>query len=54
MPELPLDTLREIDPKFMEALGGLDDLINGDGALPRKVKLLIAILIMLKIFFEVI
>jgi alkylhydroperoxidase/carboxymuconolactone decarboxylase family protein YurZ len=27
----------------MEALGGLDDLIYGDGALPRKVKLLIAL-----------
>ena len=43
MPEHPLDTLRKIVPKFMEAPGGLDDLINGDGALPRKVKLLIAL-----------
>jgi alkylhydroperoxidase/carboxymuconolactone decarboxylase family protein YurZ len=43
MPEHPLSALREIDPKFMELLGGLDDSIYGNGALPRKVKLLIAL-----------
>jgi alkylhydroperoxidase/carboxymuconolactone decarboxylase family protein YurZ len=39
----PLETLAKIDPQIMEHLRDADDLIYGNGALPRKTKLLIAL-----------
>jgi alkylhydroperoxidase/carboxymuconolactone decarboxylase family protein YurZ len=39
----PLETLAKIDPQIMAHLRGADDLIYGNGALPRKMKLLIAL-----------
>jgi alkylhydroperoxidase/carboxymuconolactone decarboxylase family protein YurZ len=42
MSEGPLATLGKLDPELVDHLGTTDDLIYGDGALPRKVKLLIA------------
>jgi alkylhydroperoxidase/carboxymuconolactone decarboxylase family protein YurZ len=39
----PLETLAKMDPKIMEHLRNADDLIYGNGALPRKIKLLIAL-----------
>ncbi len=42
MPGNPLETITKIDPEFMEFIRGSDKLIYGDGALPRKIKLLIA------------
>jgi alkylhydroperoxidase/carboxymuconolactone decarboxylase family protein YurZ len=43
MAEHPLDTMRKIDPRFMDHLRATDDLVYADGALPRKVKLLMAL-----------
>jgi len=43
MPDHPLSTLRRIDPEFMEELSKLEGFVYEDGALPRKVKLLIAL-----------
>jgi len=42
MSEHPLKTLRTLDPDFMKTVDALDAAIYADGALPRKVKLLIA------------
>jgi len=35
--------LQKLDPKFMERLQATDQLVFGDGALPRKYKLLMAL-----------
>jgi alkylhydroperoxidase/carboxymuconolactone decarboxylase family protein YurZ len=43
MAENPLDTLGKIDPAIMQHLKDIEGLIYGDGALPRKTKLLIAL-----------
>jgi alkylhydroperoxidase/carboxymuconolactone decarboxylase family protein YurZ len=37
-----LSTMLKIDPAFMHHIKGVEDMVYGDGALPRKVKLLIA------------
>ena len=42
MPEHPLATLDKLDPKMREHLKDMSDLIYGDGALPKKFKLLVA------------
>ena len=42
MAEHPLAALGKIDPAIMQHLKEIDGLIYADGALPRKVKLLIA------------
>ncbi len=42
MPENPLASLGKIDPTIIQHLKDIDELIYGDGALPRKMKLLIA------------
>ncbi len=42
MAENPLSTLANIDPAMMTRLKELDEFIYGSGALPRKIKLLIA------------
>lgn len=43
MAEHPLATLGKIDPAITQHLQEIDGLIYGDGALPRKTKLLIAV-----------
>jgi alkylhydroperoxidase/carboxymuconolactone decarboxylase family protein YurZ len=43
MPENPLATTMKIDPALVEHLRREDDWAFADGALPRKVKLLIAL-----------
>lgn len=43
MAEHPLATMQKLDPEFMEHLEGTNALVYADGALPRKVKLLIAL-----------
>lgn len=43
MAEHPLSALGKIDPAIMQHLKDIDGLIYADGALPRKVKLLIAL-----------
>jgi alkylhydroperoxidase/carboxymuconolactone decarboxylase family protein YurZ len=42
MPEDPLATLKKIDPEIIDHLAGMDQHVFGDGALPRKIKLLMA------------
>jgi alkylhydroperoxidase/carboxymuconolactone decarboxylase family protein YurZ len=42
MAEHPLEPIRRIDPRFMDHLKQTDELVFADGALPRKVKLLMA------------
>jgi alkylhydroperoxidase/carboxymuconolactone decarboxylase family protein YurZ len=42
MAEHPLSTLQGMDPEFMKHLQDSDELIFGSGALPKKIKLLIA------------
>ena len=42
MNEHPLATLQKLDPDLMAHLQAADPLIFGDGALPRKFKLLVA------------
>ena len=42
MPENPLSTMIKIDPRLMEHIRSAEDIVYGDGALPRKMKLLIA------------
>ena len=42
MPENPLSTMNKIDPDFMGTLRKMDEMVFSDGALPRKIKLLIA------------
>lgn len=43
MPFNPLEAIGKIDPKITQHLKDIDDLIYGDGALPRKIKLIIAL-----------
>jgi alkylhydroperoxidase/carboxymuconolactone decarboxylase family protein YurZ len=43
MAENPLATMARLDPAIMDHLKATDPLIFGDGALPRKVKLLSAL-----------
>jgi alkylhydroperoxidase/carboxymuconolactone decarboxylase family protein YurZ len=42
MPEHPLAAIQKIDPRMMEHLKEMNELIYGSGALPKKFKLLIA------------
>ncbi len=42
MAEHPLSAMMRIDPKFMDNLKNMEELVYNDGALPRKIKLLIA------------
>ena len=42
MPDYPLATMKKLDPEFMKHLEETDALVYADGALPRKVKLLMA------------
>ena len=42
MPENPLQTIMTLDPKLVEHLKATDEFIYSDGALPKKIKLLIA------------
>jgi AhpD family alkylhydroperoxidase len=42
MPEHPLAAIQKIDPKMMDHLKEMSELIYCSGALPKKVKLLIA------------
>ena len=42
MPDHPLSTMRKLDPDFMKRVDDTDALIYCDGALPRRIKLLIA------------
>jgi alkylhydroperoxidase/carboxymuconolactone decarboxylase family protein YurZ len=43
MAEHPLSTLKKLDPAYMEEFEKMDDLVLSDGALPRKIKLLMAL-----------
>jgi len=43
MNDHPLSTFMKIDPTFMSHLKTADELVFADGALPKKVKLLIAL-----------
>jgi alkylhydroperoxidase/carboxymuconolactone decarboxylase family protein YurZ len=42
MPEHPLSSIQKIDPRLMDHLKDMDELIYGSGALPKKIKLLLA------------
>ena len=42
MPEDPLAALKKIDPRMKDHLEEMSELIYGDGALPKKFKLLVA------------
>jgi alkylhydroperoxidase/carboxymuconolactone decarboxylase family protein YurZ len=42
MPDHPLKTMMKLDPKLFENLKATEELVYADGALPRKIKLLIA------------
>lgn len=42
MPDHPLSTMRKLDPEFMKHLEDMDALVYAEGALPRRVKLLMA------------
>jgi alkylhydroperoxidase/carboxymuconolactone decarboxylase family protein YurZ len=42
MPDHPLSTMKMLDPEFMKHVEETDALVYADGALPRKVKLLMA------------
>lgn len=41
--EHPLAAMQKLDPKLMEHLKQADELVYADGALPRKIKLLMAL-----------
>ncbi len=43
MTDHPLATIMKLDPKFMAHLKSADEVVYFDGALPRKIKLLIAL-----------
>ncbi len=43
MPDNPLTTIMKIDPALMAHLKLTDDIVYADGALPRRIKLLIAL-----------
>jgi alkylhydroperoxidase/carboxymuconolactone decarboxylase family protein YurZ len=42
MPDHPLKTMRSLDPKLTDHLAATEDFVYADGALPKKMKLLIA------------
>ena len=42
MPDHPLATIKKLDPEFMKHLEETDALVYADGALPRRIKLLMA------------
>jgi len=42
MPDHPLSTMRKLDPEFMKHVEDTDALVYAGGALPRRVKLLMA------------
>ncbi len=42
MPDHPLSTMRKLDPEFMKHMEETDALVYAEGALPRRVKLLMA------------
>jgi len=42
MPDHPLSTMRKLDPEFMKHVEDTDALVYAEGALPRRVKLLMA------------
>ena len=41
MPDHPLKTMMELDPKLVENLNATEEFVFADGALPKKFKLLI-------------
>jgi AhpD family alkylhydroperoxidase len=43
MPEHPLSPMMKLDPQFMDHLKETDKIVYSDGALPRKIKLLMAL-----------
>ena len=45
MPEHPLKIYEDLDPKLLQLVNNTKDLALADGALPRKVKLLIAMVL---------
>lgn len=45
MPEHPLKTYEDLDPKFMQVLKSTRDLALEDSVLPKKTKLLIAMVL---------
>jgi AhpD family alkylhydroperoxidase len=45
MPEHPLKIYEDLDPKLLELVNNARDLALADGALPRKTKLLIAMVL---------
>jgi len=45
MPEHPLKIFEELDPKLLDLVTKTRDLAFADGALPRKIKLLIAMVL---------
>jgi alkylhydroperoxidase/carboxymuconolactone decarboxylase family protein YurZ len=42
MPDHPLSTMRKLDPDFMKHIEDTSALVYADGALPKRIKLLIA------------
>lgn len=42
MTDHPLSTMKKLDPEFMKHIDATDALVYADGALPRKIKLLMA------------
>jgi len=42
MPDHPLKTMRSLDPKLIGHLAATEEFVYADGALPPKIKLLIA------------
>ena len=45
MPEHPLKIYEDLDPKLLQLVNNTKDLALADGALPRKIKLLIAMVL---------
>ena len=43
MPEHPLATMMKLDPSYMDELKKVEEIVYSDGALPRKIKFLIAL-----------
>ncbi len=43
MPEHPLSTIMKLDPAYMDEFRKMNDLVYCDGALPKKVKYLMAL-----------
>jgi alkylhydroperoxidase/carboxymuconolactone decarboxylase family protein YurZ len=43
MPQHPLAVMEKIDPALIEHMRRADELVYADGALPRKIKLLMAL-----------